>query len=127
MIQEDNFDSCCISKVFGLKWNKPEDCFIFSFQELLNTVNTKPTKRDFLKFFASFIHPLGLLNVIVIVRPKILFQSICKLELGWNVIIGGDVLNEWDLVVLDLISVTFVCVPSWHLKLVDKPDKIKLE
>ena len=109
LIQEDNFASSNISKVLGLKRNKSEDCFIFSFQELLTTVNTKPTKRDIFKFIASFFEPLGLLNP-VIVRCKILFQSICKLKRCSNVIIDSDILNEWNQIVRDFnFCALFLC------------------
>ncbi|XP_065664600.1 uncharacterized protein LOC136086241 [Hydra vulgaris] len=126
LIKEDNPTSSDITKVLGLKWDKIEDNFIFSFQDLLYLVHNKPSKRSILKFIASFYDPLGLVNPII-VRCKILFQSICKLKLGWNSLIGDDILIEWNDIINDLGLVPFICVPRWYSKCVDNIQNIKFE
>ncbi|XP_065658085.1 uncharacterized protein LOC136082596 [Hydra vulgaris] len=89
-------------------------------------VDNEPSKRSILRFIASFYDPLGLVNPII-VRCMILFQSICKLKLGWNSLIGDDILIEWNDIINDLGSVPFICVPRWYSKCVDNIQNIKFE
>ncbi|XP_065667931.1 uncharacterized protein LOC136088182 [Hydra vulgaris] len=105
LIKEDNPTSSDITKVL---------------------VDNKPYKRSILRFIASFYDPLGLVNPII-VRCKILFQSICKLKFGWNSLIGDDILIEWNDMINDLGSVPFIYVPRWDSKCVDNIQIIKFE
>ena len=41
----------------------------------------KPTKRDFIQFFASIYDPIGLINSVV-VSFKCLFQKVCISEIN---------------------------------------------
>ncbi|XP_065663018.1 uncharacterized protein LOC136085622 [Hydra vulgaris] len=70
LIKEDNPTSSEINKVFGLKWDKIEDNFIFSFQDLLYLVDNRPTKRrdDILIEWNDIINDLGSVPFICIPR-----------------------------------------------------------
>ena len=76
----------------------------------------KPTKRDFIQFFASIYDPIGLINSVV-VSFKCLFQKVCISEINWDAILPPDILKVWHNIILDLRSSNRLVVPRWYLHL----------
>ena len=72
----------------------------------------KPTKGDFIQFFASIYDPIGLINLVV-VSFKCLFQKVCISEINWD----ADILKVWHNTILDLRSSNRLVVPRWYLHL----------
>ena len=70
-------DNCLIeNKIFGLKWDKFDDNFVFDFAEIREKFDFIPTKRNVIKAVASIYDLLGLLNPIA-VQMKTFFQRLC--------------------------------------------------
>ena len=79
-------------KTLGIRWNTTRDLFQFQFQdELLAEANTK---RAILSSIAKLYDPLGWLAPVVI-RAKIMMQTLWKLQLDWDEELPEDVANHW--------------------------------
>ena len=102
-----------ITKILGLKWDKSNDTFIFDLNELKTLIVTKPTKREFIQFFASIYDPLGLINPFVVLF-KCLFQKLCVLKIGWDEFLPDEVLKIWSNIILDLDSCGVLVVDRWY-------------
>ncbi|XP_065665585.1 uncharacterized protein LOC136087009 [Hydra vulgaris] len=102
LIKENNPTSSDITKVLGLKWDKIEDNFIFSFQDLLYLVDNKPTKRSILRFIASFYDPLGLVNPIIVRYCFNRFKRLKKIRSLYDINFWSYIESERNLA--DIIS-----------------------
>ena len=90
---ESNHDNH-FKRVLGLSWDIETDEFVFPldvFQKRISEL--KPTKRNILKAFASMYDPLGFLSPIII-RMKVLFQSLSQDKRDWDEELQGDVVDE---------------------------------
>ena len=93
--QQENFVQSG-DKVLGIKWDEEKDQLILDIiNPILESMSSdNVTKRTILKTLASIYDPMGYLQP-VLVKFKILFQAICKTNIGWDEIIGGDLLSRW--------------------------------
>ena len=77
-------------RALGVQWNVNTDTFQFPTLPL-----TKPnTRRGILSTVASLFDPLGYVSPIVL-EGKILLQSLCKLNIGWDEAIDAEVQKKW--------------------------------
>ena len=72
-----------ITKILDLQWDKVNDTIIFDMTKLKTLMITKPTKREFIQFFAFIYDPVGLINPFV-VSFKCLFQKVCISKVNWD-------------------------------------------
>lgn len=79
-------------KTLGIFWNPQQDCFLYRF--IAPERSKKVTKRSILSQVALYYDPLGLLGP-VIVKAKILIQSLWKLQLDWGEIVPMDIHTNW--------------------------------
>ncbi len=87
-----NFDSDEAIKTLGLRWNPATD--EFGFKVFLPPVTVKITKRSLLSEMSKVFDPLGWLAPCLI-RSKILFQKLWKLDCGWDDALPDQVREEW--------------------------------
>ena len=82
-----------MTKILGLKWNRKHDTLELNFQEHMLLIQDTATKWSLIKYFASLYDPLGLLNP-YIVKLKILFQNVCKVDISWDQTIPQELVCE---------------------------------
>ena len=79
------------SKTLGVRWNSSED----NFQYATNSRETKfITKRFILSVISQIFDPLGLIGP-VIIRAKIMLQSLWQLKIDWDDPIPEDLKLSW--------------------------------
>ena len=89
-------------KVLGVSWDLNTDELIFEMEQLAsNGLKLSYTKRNILKISASFYDPMGLICPVVL-QPKILFQQLCALKIGWDEVVDGDLCMKWESFLIDL-------------------------
>lgn len=97
-------------KVLGLPWDCENDEICFSFEKIVaKAQEISPTKRGLLSLLASMFDPVGLISP-VIVCMKMLFQELCRENLGWDDKLGGKAEKKWSEWVLDLFKIKRISV-----------------
>ena len=97
-------------KVLGLNWNCVSDEF-FKFEALFSLAESlEPTRRNLLKVTSSFFDPLGILSPVV-VKMKLLFQSLCQGNVAWDVPLLEPVRRQWKSWLQDLREVQQIMIP----------------
>lgn len=80
------------TKVLGLLWNPQADHLCYRIQK--PNVPDRLAKRAILSCIARLYDPLGIIAP-VIVKAKILMQSLWALKLGWDDPVHTEVRNAW--------------------------------
>ncbi|XP_055691286.1 uncharacterized protein LOC129794555 [Lutzomyia longipalpis] len=93
----------------GMKWNTTKD--IFHYEGSFNDSPIK-TKRNALSFIARLYDPEGFLGPLI-VRGKILVQSLWKLKLTWDDELPPSLLSEWEAYHNDLKGISAITIPRW--------------
>ncbi|XP_038131095.1 uncharacterized protein LOC119776626 [Cyprinodon tularosa] len=79
-----------LERALGLLWDTKNDIITF-----IVKVKEKPsTKRGLLSTISSIYDPLGFVGPFIL-RGKALFQTLCRLKLGWDEIIPSDIAEQW--------------------------------
>ena len=82
--------SAKISKVLRILCDEHKDTFIYDFKEICELAHSLPrTKRNLLRILATYYDPLGMLQPIIM-KIKITFQQICKLNLDWDSVLPDN-------------------------------------
>ncbi|XP_076660445.1 uncharacterized protein LOC143363797 [Halictus rubicundus] len=79
-------------KTLGVYWNARTDAISYMVKE--SALTNKVTKRTILSKIATLFDPLGLLGP-VIVRAKLIMQTLWKLQLDWDESLPTDLHTEW--------------------------------
>ena len=83
-------------KVLRLEWDLQNDEIVFQFEPFICLAKSfTPTKRNVLKFCASFFDPLGFIFPIT-ARVKTIFQLLCKSQCSWVENISGEIELIWN-------------------------------
>jgi hypothetical protein len=101
-------DSSETHKTLGIFWNPQQDCFIYRFTRHQDSL--KITKRSILSRIASLYDPLGLLSP-VIVKAKILLQTLWKLQLAWDETVPMEVHTAWKTLQENMPKVNEISFP----------------
>ncbi|KAG5866658.1 hypothetical protein JTB14_018603 [Gonioctena quinquepunctata] len=95
MFEKDNVAEISnIRKVLGIQWHINSDELSIDINAVLDLVKSPGTKRNVLKMVSKIYDPMGFIGPFGL-RMKILLQSIWKLELGWDELLPGDILEMW--------------------------------
>ncbi|KAJ0172004.1 hypothetical protein K1T71_012767 [Dendrolimus kikuchii] len=95
------------TNTLGLGWDYSKDNLFFPSKPILN----KPiTKRFILSQSFKIYDPLGLLSPCVII-PKLIFQSICNEEIGWDQPLSQPISREWQQFYENIHCLTSLRVP----------------
>ena len=90
-----------ISKVLGILGDEYKDTFIYDLKEICELAHSLPlTKQNLLRILAAYYDTLWMLQPIII-KMKIMFQQICKLNLGWDSVLPNN------------LKQTFFCLQSF--------------
>ena len=82
-------------KVLGLDWNFDNDTVLFDFRPTLKKAKAmKQTKREVLSLMAGVFDPLGLISPVQF-SMKVLFQELCKENVGWDDEPKGPLKLRW--------------------------------
>ncbi|XP_075167569.1 uncharacterized protein LOC142239667 [Haematobia irritans] len=87
-----HIDNMNFVKTLGLRWAPDNDSLGFSYAP--HNQSNKLSKRIILAHTSAFFDPLGLINP-MIVRAKILLQSLWKLNLHWDESVPQDIFEEF--------------------------------
>lgn len=92
-LQVLNFKEYENHKALGILWNPSTD-FIQFLVDKSKFIEIKPTKRNILSVIASIFDPLGLISPIII-KAKILIQSLWEENLDWDTVIPENLRLFW--------------------------------
>ncbi|XP_077983297.1 uncharacterized protein LOC144438141 [Glandiceps talaboti] len=79
-----------IERALGVVWSVDTDTFGFK----INLKDEPYTRRGILSKISTIFEPLGIAAPFVL-PARILLQSLCKQNIGWDEPIGGDDLKKW--------------------------------
>lgn len=96
------------TKTLGICYNPSSDTLYFTFENIYNP--PKATKRTILSSVAQIFDPLGLLSPITVI-PKIVLQSLWKLNLEWDETIPVALEKEWQQFCTNLHSIDSIQIP----------------
>lgn len=117
-------------RMLGVDWNFKNDELVFKFEfkkfsrELLNG-ETIPTKRQMLRFLMSIFDPLGILSPLV-VKLKILYQELWRLDIGWDEQVPGQIFEKWIIWLNEAKSIQQVRIPRCYFPVVCQYTNIQL-
>ncbi|XP_061386899.1 uncharacterized protein LOC133321844 [Musca vetustissima] len=100
-------------KTLGLKWSPTDDVFTYAYTDM-HSSTSRITKRGILSEMARLFDPLGLVNPIV-VRCKLLLQSIWSLKLHWDETVSQDIMMEWSNIRQQLSVAEQFKIPRSHI------------
>ena len=83
-------------KVLGLPWDYEKDTIHFSFENVVQrALEIRPTKGILLSLLAGMFDPLGIISP-RIVCMKMLFQDLCRDNVGWDDELKGNTEKKWN-------------------------------
>ena len=77
-------------RALGIKWEVSCDCFTFT----PTLEGSDDTRRGILSQTVSLFDPLGLVSPVVL-AARFILQQLCKLKVGWDDPIPGDIAAQW--------------------------------
>ncbi|XP_077982843.1 uncharacterized protein LOC144437710 [Glandiceps talaboti] len=95
-----------IERALGVVWSVDTDTFGFK----INLKDGPYTRRGILSKISTIFDPLGIAAPFVL-PARILLQSLCKQNIGWDEPIGGDDLKKWRQWVEDIPYIEQLTVP----------------
>ena len=106
-----------VERALGTLWRLETDSFGFEIS-LSETDRLSKTKRGLLRVISSVYDPLGLAGPFVICG-KMLFQMLCRRNVGWDDPIPDDLMEQWqrwldDLPSLSKLEVPRCLKPAWE-------------
>ena len=82
---------CKDQKVLGCEWDYEADVITLELTVIAERAKGLPiTKRNTLKVLAGVFDPLGLISPITL-SAKVMFQESCRLKIGWDDQLDGDI------------------------------------
>lgn len=114
-IRLPDYDQMDEVRMLGIIWNFKRDELVFNLdfkkidQELING-KVIPTKRKMLKFLMTIFDPLGILSPLVI-KLKILFQELWRLDIGWDDQVPEGIFEKWNNWLAETNSLQRVSIP----------------
>ena len=102
-------------KVLGMRWNMSEDKLVFSLHDIAELAKKlHSTKRNVVSLIGKFYDPLGFLSPIV-VKYKIFMQALCEAKMGWDDVLTGRLLIQWNNLVSSLDNTPQMQIPRSYL------------
>ena len=87
--------------------------FIFDLSSVADQMKeTIPTKRNAVSLATRFFDPLGVITPLTI-RFKLLFQQLCETKVGWDELLQGELLTEWETLAADLQQSSPISIPRY--------------
>ena len=99
-----------IVSVLGLLWNPVDDSLMVNVQRVVEASSCDPTKKNLLSLTASVWDPLGLVQPFLVL-PKLLFQQICKSNVGWHGKLPEEMRVKWEVWKSQLPDLAKICLP----------------
>ncbi|XP_014663229.1 PREDICTED: uncharacterized protein LOC106805948 [Priapulus caudatus] len=88
--QDVSFEKAPTERALGMLWHIEPDCFGFNVQ-----IENKPvTKRGVLSTLSTIFDPLGYVSPFVL-KARMLFQHLCRLQKGWDDPLPRDLEDQW--------------------------------
>jgi len=101
-------------KALGIRWNTRDDCFEFQYDDLPASTSTTISKRRVLSEMSKLFDPLGWFSP-VIIRAKILMQSLWKLSVSWDDPLPEEIQIYWKNLKQDLSSINQIKIPRCQI------------
>ena len=93
-------------RALGVLWKVETDTFGFD----TNCKEKPDTRRGLLSITSSVYDPLGFVSPFVL-KAKMIFQTLCRLKIGWDDPLPSIILEQWKRWLVDLPLIEGVCVP----------------
>ncbi|KAL5514973.1 hypothetical protein EMCRGX_G000071 [Ephydatia muelleri] len=105
-------------RVLGICWNPVEDKLQFEVKEIAQLAKQfNPTKRTIVSIAAKFYDPLGIISPII-ANFK---QELCKMKVDWDEPLQGELLEEWNKLVLNLQQVQPITIARCYFNGISEP------
>ena len=91
-------------KVLGVPWNVAHDELMFSLEGIVKRATYMyliPTERNIISLIRQIYDPLRFLGPMKI-RFNTLMQNLCRVKLGWDQPLEGELLESWNGLISDL-------------------------
>lgn len=119
-----------LSKILGMNWNRSTDTLVFQINEPtkneLETLITKPTKRQLLKVVMKLFDPLGIIAH-GLIRGRMLLQEVWREGIGWDSLLPEALVSRvtrFAKMILD--DITSVTIPRLYAPLDQTTVKIEM-
>lgn len=83
-----------LKKILGLYWDASSDKLKYNVRESKNVSGMSVTKREILSDISAIFDPLGLVGPLI-VRAKILLQSLWREKIDWDEPVQADIREKW--------------------------------
>lgn len=93
-------------RALGVCWCIQSDSFRFK----IIMSDKPPTRRNILSIVSSVYDPLGILAPVTLTAKKIL-QELCRMKLGWDILIPDGLAREWSMWKTQLYQLENISVP----------------
>lgn len=102
-----------LTSVLGMKWNKFTDTFEVCLEsfEVISTIE-KLTKKVILSTVNKIFDVIGFVSPVVVI-PKILLQTLCKLKLAWNTEVPNEIRTKFFEWLDEVHCLTDLKIPRW--------------
>ena len=102
-------------KVLGVNWDIDTDELVLDLSEVVCDVNESEclTKRRMVSVVSWIFDPIGIASPVTI-QAKLLLQELHKVNLEWDGVIGGELLNRCCKVLSVLRESEAIRVPRWY-------------
>lgn len=98
-------------QVLGVRWAVTNDVFTFDLGSIADQMKeTIPTNRNAVSLATRFFDPLGVITPLTI-RFKLLFQQLCETKVGWDELLEGELLTEWETLAANLQRSSPISIP----------------
>lgn len=98
------------TSVLGLKWITASDEFTYIVKG--EKIDGKLTKRSILSTIGQLYDPIGFLSP-VLVRAKLLLQSIWKEQLDWGQLVLEQIIVQWEDIWSKIKEIEQIKIPRW--------------
>ncbi|XP_055711452.1 uncharacterized protein LOC129806705 [Phlebotomus papatasi] len=117
-------------RILGLWWDSSEDVFTFktTFHRVASDILSEekiPTMREVLRLVMSIFDPLGFLAMFS-VKGKMILQEIWRQKIGWDDIIYGVALEQWQAFIKELKMIDTVKIPRCYSPKLPEATSIQL-
>jgi len=103
-----------LPKVLGTAWDTEKDHLVVSFEGLTIYLEQIVTKRVVLSSIAKIFDPLGILSPIF-TALKIMFQSLCKVQVDWNSPLDENAASHWKALLKDMQRMSRILIERCYL------------
>ena len=103
-----------VHEVLGVLWDYGADNLLVNLGGVVERVE-RPTKRNALRTIAKIYDPLGMISPVVL-RGKLMFQEMCRRNIGWDEQLPDDIARQWSSWIDEILTARLFQLPRCYEK-----------